>query len=177
MLTSVGLDVTNTNSTARYPLQSFVTHGATVATAPCHRDENDAMLVQLRGSKEILIHPPTLAIPGCPASVYGDATATDSFRWLQPFDPFQLPRMQSSQWIKVVLVPGDVVVVPKLWWHAVRSTPGSVAISVPVRLDTIDDRTVRRRTCRRDAQQAPAVRGQLGPLPAGELPPNSRRTD
>ena len=43
MLASVGLDVTNTNSMARYPLQSFVTHGVTVATAPCHRNENDAM--------------------------------------------------------------------------------------------------------------------------------------
>ena len=71
---------------------------------------------------------------------------------------------------------GDVVVIPKLWWHAVRSTPGSVAISMPVRLETIDGRTVRRRTCRRGAQPAPAVRGQLGPLPAGEQPPNSRRT-
>ena len=36
---------------------------------------------------------------------------------------------------------------------------------------------MRRRTCRRDSQPAPALRGQLGPLPAGELPPNSRRTD
>ena len=161
---SAGLGVTNTNLTARYPLQSFVTHGVTVATTPCHRDENDAILVQLRGSKEILIHKPTLATPGCSASVHGDAAATDSFRWLQDFAPFQLPRRYSSQWIKVVLVPGDVVVVPKLWWHAVRSTPGSVAISVPVRLETIDGRTVRRRTCRRDAQPAPAVRGQLGPL-------------
>ena len=138
---------------------------------------NDAILVQLRGSKEILIHEPTLAIPGCPASVYGDAAATDSARWLRGLDPFQLSRRHSSQWIKVVLVPGDVVVIPKRWWHAVRSTPGSVAISVPVRLETIDGRTVRRRTCRRDAQPVPAVRGHLGSLPTGGQPSNSRRTD
>ena len=177
MLESIGLNVTNTNSTARYPLQSFVTRGITVATAPCHHDENDAVLVQLRGSKEVLVHEPTLAIPGCSASVYGDAAATDSIRWLRGLDPFQLPRRHSSQWIKVVLVPGDVVVIPKLWWHAVRSTPGSVAISVPVRLETLDGRTVRRRTCRRGAQPVPAVRGQLGSLPAGGQPSNSRRTD
>ena len=136
-------------------MQSFVTRGNTVATTPCHRDVNDAILVQLRGSKEILIHEPTLAIPGCPASVYGDAAATDSTRWLRGFGPFQLPRRHSSQWFKVELVPGDVVVIPKLWWHAVRSTSGSVATSVPVRLETIDGRTVRRRTCRRDAQPVP----------------------
>ena len=37
MLGSIGLDVANTNSTARYPLQPFVTRGITFATAPCHR--------------------------------------------------------------------------------------------------------------------------------------------
>ena len=176
MLTSVGLGVSNTNPTAHHPMQSFVTHGTTIATTPCHRDENNAMLVQLHGSKEILIHPPALALPGCPASVYGDAAAASNPRWLS-FDPFQLPRRHSSLWVKVVMVPGDAVVVPKLWWHAVRSAPGSVAISVPIRLDTTDERTVRRRTCRRSAQPAPAVRGSLGLLSAGEQSPNFRRTD
>ena len=141
MLTSVGLDVSNTNPTAHHPMQSFVTYGTPIATTPWHRGENNAILVQLRGSKEILIHPPTLALPGCPASVYGDAAATSNPRWLS-FDPFQLPRRHSSSWVKVVVVPGDAVVVPMLWWHAVRSAPGSVAISVPIRLDTTDERTV-----------------------------------
>ena len=58
MLVSVGLDVSNTSPTAHHPLQSFITHGATVATTPTHRDENDAIPVQLKGSKEMLIHPP-----------------------------------------------------------------------------------------------------------------------
>ena len=80
MLVSVGLNVSNTNPTAHRPLQSFITHGTTVATAPTHRDENNAILVQLKGSKEILIHPPALALPGCPASVFGDAAATNNPR-------------------------------------------------------------------------------------------------
>ena len=176
MLVSVGLNMLNTNPTAHHPLQSFITHGTTVATTPTHRDENNAILVQLRGSKEILIHPPALALPGCPARVFGDAAATNNLRWLA-FDPFQLHRIHSSLWVNVVLVPGDVVVVPRLWWHAVRSTPGSVAISVPIRLDTIDERNNRRRTCRRDPQPTSMVRGPLGQPPPGEQPPNSRRTD
>jgi len=176
MLVSVGLSVSNTNPTAHHPLQSFITHGTTVATRPTHRDENNAILVQLKGSKEILIHPPALSLPGCPASVFGDAAATINPRWLA-FDPFQLHRTHSSLWVKVVLVPGDAVVVPKLWWHAVRSTPGSVAISVPVQLDTIDERSIRRRTCRRDAQPIPMVRGPPGSPSPGEQPPNSRRMD
>ena len=143
MLASVGLNVPNTNPMAHHPLQSFITHATNVATTPTHRDENNAILVQLRGSKEMLIHPPTLSPPGCPASVFADASATTNHRWLD-VDPFKLHRTHSSQWVKVVVVPGDAVVVPKLWWHAVRSTPGSMAISVPVQLDTADERSVRR---------------------------------
>ena len=157
--TSVALNVTNTNSAAFSPVQTFITYGRVVATTPCHRDEYDALLAQLWGSTELLMHPPALSIPGCPADVYGDAAVTGSSRWLWPFDPFQLPCSDSSLWVKVMMVPGDVVVVPKGWWHAVRSTPSSVAISVAVQLETVDERTVRRRTCRRDAQPAPVERG------------------
>ena len=80
MLASVGLNVPNTNPMAHHPLQSFITHATIVATTPTHRDENNAILVQLRGSKEMLIHPPTLSLPGCPASVFADASATTNPR-------------------------------------------------------------------------------------------------
>ena len=95
MLASVGLNVSNTNPTAHHPLQSFITHGTTVATTPTHRDENDAILVQLRGSKEMLIHPPAFALPGVPASVFGDAAGFQNPQWLE-FDPFRLGRIHSS---------------------------------------------------------------------------------
>ena len=83
MLISVGLNVSNTNPPAYYPMQTFIMCGTVIATAPCHRGENDALLVQLRGSKEMLIHPPALVIPGCPASVCGDAAAASNPRWLK----------------------------------------------------------------------------------------------
>ena len=108
-----------------------------------------------------------------PSGVFGDAAATNNCRWLQPFDPFQLSRSHTSQWIKVVMVPGDAVTIPKLWWHAVRSTPDSVAVSVPVRLDMVDIRTVRRRTCRRDDELPSVVRGRTGSLHTGEPATNS----
>ena len=139
VLASVGLNVTNTNPMAHHLLQSFITNTTTVATTPTHRDENNAILVQLRGSKEVLVHPPAQSLPGCPAAIFANATLTDS-RWLD-VDPFELSKAYSSKWVKVVMVPGDVVVMPKLWWHAVRSTPGSVAISVPIQLEEISERT------------------------------------
>ena len=126
----------------------------------------------------MLIHPPAFALPGVPASVFGDAAGFQNPQWLE-FDPFRLGRIHSSAWVKVVLTPGDAVVVhvPRMWWHAVRSTPGSVAISVPIRLGTIDERSVRRRTCRRDAQPMPMLRGADYSPPHGVQPPNSRRAD
>ena len=174
VLASVGLNVTNTNSMAHHLLQSFITNTMTVASTPTHRDENNAILIQLRGSKEVLVHPPTQSLPGCSAAIFASATLTDS-RWLD-VDPFKLSRAYSSEWVKVVMVPGDVIVMPKLWWHAVRSTPGSVAISVPVQLDEIDERTSGRRTCRRDTQPVPARRG-AGSSASDEEPSDSRRAD
>ena len=174
VLASVGLNVTNTNPTAHHLLQSFITNTTTVATTPTHRDENNAVLVQLRGSKEVLVHPPAQSLPGCPAAIFANASLTDS-RWLD-LDPFELSRAYSSKWVKVVMVPGDAIVMPKLWWHAVRSTPGSVAISVPIQLDEVDERTTRHRTCRRDTQPVSARRG-VGTSVSVEEPPNSRRTD
>ena len=174
VLASVGLNVTNTNPMAHHMLQSFITNTTTVATTPTHRDENNAILIQLRGSKEVLVHPPTQSLPGCSADIFASATLTDS-RWLD-VDPFELSRAYSSKWVKVVMVPGDVVVMPKLWWHAVRSTPGSVAISVPVQLDEINERTSWHRTCRRDTQPVSARRG-AGTSVSAEEPSDSRRAD
>ena len=123
------------------------------------------------------MHPPTLSMPGCPADAYDDATGTNNSRWLWPFDPFQLPLSDSSLWVKLVMVPGDAVTVPKGRWHALRSTPSSVAISVAVRIETVDERTVRRRTCRRDTQPAPIVRG-VSNVPLGsERTLNSQRAN
>ena len=77
------------------PPRAATAHRQTTPHPPTHRDENNAILVKLKGSKEILIHPPALSLPGCPASVFGDAAATTNPRWLA-FDPFQLHRTHSS---------------------------------------------------------------------------------
>ena len=83
----------------------------------------------------------------------------------------------SSSWVKVVMVPGDAVPVPKGWWHAVRSTPNSVAISVAVHIGTVDKRSVQRRMCRRDAQPEPPARGVPNVRPGSDQASNSRRAD
>ena len=62
MLISVGPNVSNTNPSAYSPMQTFITYDTAIATWRCHRD--DALLVQLRGSKAMLMHPPALLIPG-----------------------------------------------------------------------------------------------------------------
>ena len=72
-------------------------------------------------------------------------------------------------------MPGDAVAVPKGWWHAVRSTPSSVAISVAVHIETVDERIVPRRMCRRDVQPVSAARGVLNVRHGSDQAPNSRR--
>jgi hypothetical protein len=82
MLSSVGLNVTNTNPAASFPMQSFITEGGIIATTPCHRDEHDALLVQLRGSKELLMYPPARSMPGCPAGIYDSVAGSSKSCWL-----------------------------------------------------------------------------------------------
>ena len=75
------------------------------------------------------------------------------------------------------MVPGDAVAVPKGWWHAARSTPSSVAISVAVLIGTVDERTERRLTCRRDAQPTVVPREASSVRLGSGRPSNSRRAD
>ena len=133
MLASVGLYVTNTNPIATAQAQIFVAAGDAMATTRCHRGVWDSSLVQLRGTKEVLVHPPTRSLPGCPAHIFYEATEPRGSWALHDFCPFDLGLVHASTWIKIVLVPGNAVVLPSGWWHAVRSTPGSVAISVAIR--------------------------------------------
>ena len=88
MLATVGFHITNTNPSAASPMQSFSTEDDVIATAPYHRDERDALLVQLRGTKELLMHPPAPSIPGCPADIYDGVTELRESCWLWDFDPF-----------------------------------------------------------------------------------------
>ena len=121
------------------------------------------------------MHPPTLSMPGYPADIFGDAAGTTNSRWLWGLGPFQLPLCYSPSWVKVVLVPGDAVAVPKGWWHAARSTPSSVAISVVVHIETVYERIMPRRMCRRDVQPVPAARGVLNVRHGSDRAPISRR--
>ena len=108
--------------------------------------------MQLRGTKELLMHPPTSSLPDFSAHTFEGATELRASRWLWDFVPFQLAICHTSSWVKVVLMPGRAVSVPSGWWHAVRSTPRSVAISVAVQVEHVDERTSFRRACRRDVQ-------------------------
>ena len=121
-----------------------------MATTQCHRGVWDSTLVQLRGTKELLVHPPTRSLPGCPAHIFDEATDARKSWWLWGFGPFGLDPAHSSSWVKIVMVPGSAVTLPCGWWHAVRSTPKSVAVSVAVNVEHIDELTIARRSCRRD---------------------------
>ena len=93
ILASARLQVTNTNPLATSPMQSFITEGGDViVTVPCHRVERGAVLVRaaarLRELKDLLLHPPALELPGCPAHLFEGVNDTRVSHWLWDFDPF-----------------------------------------------------------------------------------------
>ena len=177
MLAAVGVNVTNTNPSAASPMQSPLRRATPLPRR--HATETNVMrcLVQLRGTKELLMHPHAPSLPGCLAHIDEGTAESRASRWLWDFDPFQLAVCHTSSWVKVVLVPGRAVAVPRGRWHAVRSTPKSVAISVAVQVEQIDERTSLRRACRRDVQPEAESRKAQQVCLGGGGSSNSRRTD
>ena len=87
-----------------------------------HFDRDTALLVLLRGSKTIrLAHPSVLNL--LPVKTEDNSTILDNV------DPFG---QDCGLWTEVNMRPSESLLLPKGWIHSVRSTRGTVALSVQV---------------------------------------------
>ena len=104
--------------------QLFVT-GDNQSTSPTHTDETDSTLIVLRGFKTVWLHRP------------GDGVKMDPRnKAMSREDPWKLDDTEANDngWSKTELRQGQALIIPKGWWHQVKSTEGSVALSLVLRL-------------------------------------------
>jgi hypothetical protein len=97
-------------------------------TCALHCDEPNGVLICLGGERKVALLPPRVSID------------TDAWVGTKPslrYDVFADARFQEGGDLYgvsqvVTLTQGDALYIPSGWWHQVRSTRGSVGVSVPV---------------------------------------------
>lgn len=87
-----------------------------------HFDDHTGVFVQLRGTREVMLWPPDDAwsVYGFEGGHYGlSALPVDEF------DVAEWPRVAWSRPRVARLAPGDVLLVPRHWWHHAATPPGA----------------------------------------------------
>ena len=93
-----------------------------------HVDWGDNILAQIYGRKELLLAPPS-ATENMYVSKKFDQGATLSDVDVDNFDEAQFPKFKKVRHHQVTLNPGEMIFIPRGWWHLVRSLDKSISVS------------------------------------------------
>lgn len=108
---------------------AMLSHATPRSTSPTHNDETDSTLIVLRGCKTLWIHEP------------GNGVAEDlpKNKRMSREEPNAMSGVELAQrgWVETELKQGQALILPKGWWHQVKSVPGSIALSLVLRLGKI----------------------------------------
>jgi hypothetical protein len=102
--------------------QAFVT-GRNESICSTHYDKTDSLLLVLRGSKWFKLKPP--------GKVKSEETQED----FSGESPHTDGESSKNGWIDVHLASGEGLLIPRNWWHSVKSEPGTVALSLVIRIN------------------------------------------
>lgn len=84
----------------------------------------DNLLIQVTGQKKI-----RLWAPNEEPNLYVKGSSSEVIDIDHP-DPIQFPKFSKTRWIEITLNPGQMLFIPALWFHNVRSESFSVSINV-----------------------------------------------
>lgn len=93
-----------------------------------HADGVNNMYAQIEGKKRFIIASRDYDKRMYPSKKY-IAGAIGSKVDINHFDPHKFPRFKEVEFLHVVLEPGDVLFLPKKWWHYVESLDTSISIN------------------------------------------------
>jgi hypothetical protein len=104
--------------------------GSAGCKSPLHFDESDNFLAQVFGSKRVMLYPPS-----CGPNLYpalGDRNPHCSRVNVFSPDLVRFPRYAdaASSAVRCNLRPGNMLYIPKGWWHAVESLDVSISVNI-----------------------------------------------
>lgn len=95
--------------------------------SPLHNDPYENLLCQVVGRKYLRIYPPTETGNLYPRSL---DLCNNSFLDIDNFDEENYPLFRSAEGMQCMLEEGEVLYLPRHWWHYVRSMGKSFAVSM-----------------------------------------------
>lgn len=101
--------------------------GPSNTISPAHTDPYDNLLVQIKGSKYVRLFPPAETNKLYP---YEDSLMTNTSQVdIEVADLTSFPKYKDAKYLEALIRPGDMLYIPKGWWHYVRSLEASMSVS------------------------------------------------
>jgi Cupin-like domain len=95
--------------------------------SPLHFDPMDNALMQFVGKKRVMMYPPGTNVY---AGVDGNQFNTSPLNPEQPFDLSKYPlAAELPLCIECTMYPGDILYIPRKWWHHIRTVETSVSVN------------------------------------------------
>lgn len=95
--------------------------------SPLHFDPMDNVLMQFIGTKRVFLYPPEAHVY---AGVDGNQSNTSPLNPEEPLDLTKYPLAADlSRPLECTLSPGDLLFIPKKWWHFIRTIETSISIN------------------------------------------------
>lgn len=95
--------------------------------SPLHFDPMENALIQLVGTKKVMMYPPEVHVY---AGVDGHQSNTSPLNPEHPIDLSRYPLAADlPPCMETTISPGDVLFIPKKWWHYIRTIETSVSVN------------------------------------------------